>query len=106
MHLSKGDFFNDSPSNMSHHGPLEVFLPHQAKKCISLHCTVMLFPHFLSGLFEEKLITGRKNMQHMKFRLKCFPQIFTNQNVCKPLLDVKSVLYFICVLGLSVADQG
>ena len=60
---------------MSHYGPLKVFLPHQAKKCISLHCTVMLFLHFLSGLFKEKIIIGRKNMRHMKFPLKWFSQM-------------------------------
>ena len=44
--------------------------------------------------------------QEEEFMLVKHMQIFTNQNVCKPWLDVKSVLYFIYVLGLSVADQG
>ena len=46
------------------------------------------------------------DLQLEEFMLVEHMQIFRNQNVCKPRLDVKSVLYFIYVLGLSVGDQG
>jgi hypothetical protein len=46
------------------------------------------------------------DLQLEVFMLVEHMQIFRNQNVCKPRLDVKSVLYFIYVLGLSVGDQG
>ena len=46
------------------------------------------------------------DLQVEEFMLVEHMQIFRNQNVCKPRLDVKSVLYFIYVIGLLVGDQG